>query len=164
MADKIVQLIDKDGNNVYPVAGSLAQNSVTTSSINDGAVTVDKLALSYSTTEQNTGATWIDGKPIYRKCYTGTITITANTKVNIDLEPNSDIENIINVGGYMGYSAGTPKGRNSIPSAESNTSGVMTNYITVYLVADSNTLRLTRFSNTDRGTQQYAVWVEYTKQ
>lgn len=164
MADKIVQLIDKDGNNVYPVAGSLAQNSVTTSSINDGAVTANKLALSYSTTEQNTGATWIDGKPIYRKCYTGTINITANTRVNVDLEPNSDIENIINVGGYMGYSSGTPKGRNTVPSAESNTSGVMTNYSMVYLVADSNTLRLTRFSNADRGAQTYAVWVEYTKQ
>ena len=84
--------------------------------------------------------------------------------MNADLEANSSIEDIISVGGYMGYSAGTPKGRNSIPSAESNTSGVVTNYSMVYVVADSNTLRLTRFSNTDRGAQPYAVWIEYTKQ
>lgn len=117
----------------------------------------------YTTEEQVVGK-WINGKTIYRKCYTGTITITANTRVNADLEANSSIEDIISVGGYMGYSSGTPKGRNSIPSAESNTSGVVTNYSMVYVVADSNTLRLTRFSNTDRGTQPYAVWIEYTKQ
>ena len=140
---------------------------LTTSNISAGdeaKITSDKVDFTTYTTEEQVVGKWINGKTIYRKCYTGTITITANTRVNVDLEPNSDIENIINVGGYMGYSAGTPKGRNSIPSAESNTSGVMTNYITVYLVADSNTLRLTRFSNSDRGAQPYAVWVEYTKQ
>lgn len=140
---------------------------LTTSNISAGdeaKITSDKVDFATYTTEEQVVGKWINGKTIYRKCYTGTITITANTKVNVDLEPNSDIENIINVGGCMGYSAGTPKGRNSIPSAESNTSGVMTNYNMVYLVADSNTLRLTRFSNTDRGTQPYAVWIEYTKQ
>lgn len=117
----------------------------------------------YSTEEQVVGK-WINGKTIYRKCYTGTITITANTRVNADLEANSSIEDIISVGGYMGYSSNIPKGRNSIPSAEGNTQGMVTNYSMVYLVADSNTLRLTRFSSTDRGAQPYAVWVEYTKQ
>lgn len=47
MADKVVQLIDKDNNNVYPIAGALAQGSVNTSTINDGAVTADKI--NYST-------------------------------------------------------------------------------------------------------------------
>lgn len=118
----------------------------------------------YSTTEQDTGHKWIDGKPIYRKCYTGTITITANTRVTVVLESSTNIENLINVGGYMGYASGNPKGRNSIPSSESNTSGVVTNFSMVYLVADSNNLQLVRFSNNDRGSQPYAVWVEYTKQ
>ena len=135
--------------------------------LSDGVIQARKLVpglSSYSTTERDTGITWVNGKPIYRKCYTGTITITANTRVNVDLEANSPIEDIISVGGCMGYSSGTAKGRNFIPSAESNTSGVMTNFSMVYLVADSSTLRLTRFSNTDRGSQPYAVWVEYTKQ
>lgn len=118
---------------------------------------------SYSIVEQNTGKTWIDGKTIYRKCFTGTINITANTRVNVDLESNSNIENIVNVGGCMGYYAGTPKGRNMIPSSECNTSGVMTNYIMVYVVAETNNLRLSRYSNTERGSQPYVVWVEYTK-
>ena len=140
---------------------------LTTSNLSAGdeaKITSDKVDFTTYTTEEQVVGKWINGKTIYRKCYTGTITITANTRVNADLEANSSIEDIISVGGYMGYSAGTPKGRNSIPSAESNTSGVMTNYNMVYLVADSNTLRLTRFSNTDRGAQPYAVWIEYTKQ
>ena len=73
MADKVVQLVDKDNNNVYPIAGALAQGSVNTSTINDGAVTANKIDFStlafgnYSTTEQDTGFTWIDGKKIYKK-------------------------------------------------------------------------------------------------
>lgn len=140
---------------------------LTTSNISAGdeaKITSDKVDFATYTTEEQVVGKWINGKTIYRKCYTGTITITANTRVNADLEANSSIEDIISVGGYMGYSAGTPKGRNSIPSAESTTQGVMTNYIMVYLVADSNTLRLIRFSNIDRGAQPYAVWIEYTKQ
>lgn len=43
MTDKIVQLVDNENNNIYPVAGSLAQGSVTTSTINDGAVTGAKI-------------------------------------------------------------------------------------------------------------------------
>lgn len=43
MVDKVVQLQDKDANNLYPVAGSLKQGSVTTSTINDGAVTAAKI-------------------------------------------------------------------------------------------------------------------------
>lgn len=130
----------------------------------EAKITSDKVDFTTYTTEEQVVGKWINGKTIYRKCYTGTITITANTRVNADLEANSSIEDIISVGGYMGYSSGTPKGRNSIPSAESNTQGVVTNYSMVYLVADSNTLRLTRFSSTDRGSQPYAVWIEYTKQ
>lgn len=129
----------------------------------DTIIPVTDLVENYSLDEVNTGKKWIDGKPIYRKCYTGTINITANTRVNKDLETNSDIENLINVGGYMGYNSGTPKGRNTVPSAECNNSGVMTNFITVYVVAADNTLRLARYSNADRGSQPYAVWVEYTK-
>lgn len=46
MAEKIVQLVDKDNNNLYPVAGSLKSGSVTTSTISDGAVTQSKIAYS----------------------------------------------------------------------------------------------------------------------
>lgn len=43
MADKIVILEDKDGNNIYPITRGLAANSVDTNAIQDGAVTSDKI-------------------------------------------------------------------------------------------------------------------------
>lgn len=72
MPNKIVQLVDNENNNIYPVAGSLAQDSVTTSTINDEAVTSSKIDFStmpgnYSTSEIDTGYTWIDGSHIYKK-------------------------------------------------------------------------------------------------
>lgn len=96
MNNDIVQLTDKNGNNVFPIAGAATQDSISksmleegvfegpelfpapaeayvrTNDIVDGAVTSDKIdwttinAVNYSTTEQPIG-TWIDGKPLYRK-------------------------------------------------------------------------------------------------
>lgn len=43
MANNIVQLIDKDNNNIFPVAGSMAGDSVTTTMIQDNAVTSAKM-------------------------------------------------------------------------------------------------------------------------
>jgi len=43
MANKVVQLIDKDSNNIFPVAGALKDGSVTTSTISNGAVTSAKI-------------------------------------------------------------------------------------------------------------------------
>jgi len=72
MANQVVTIIDNEGNNIYPVAGALMQESVTTSTINNGAVTADKIDFTtlggnYSTTEQDTGFTWINGEHIYKK-------------------------------------------------------------------------------------------------
>lgn len=44
MADKVVQLKDKNSNNLYPVAGSALTNSVSTGAIVDNAVTTNKIA------------------------------------------------------------------------------------------------------------------------
>ena len=43
MTDKVVQLVDAESNNIFPVAGSLKSGSVTTNTIDDGAVTADKI-------------------------------------------------------------------------------------------------------------------------
>ena len=43
MANQVVQIIDNNGNDIYPVAGALMQGAVTTSTINDGAVTASKI-------------------------------------------------------------------------------------------------------------------------
>lgn len=43
MANKIVQLQNKDGDNIFPVSAGLASDSVTTDMIQDGAVTSAKI-------------------------------------------------------------------------------------------------------------------------
>lgn len=43
MADKIVTLKDKNNNNLYPAAGAVFADAVSTDSIQDGAVTSDKI-------------------------------------------------------------------------------------------------------------------------
>ena len=49
MSNNIVQLVDKDSNNIFPIAGSMAGDSVATQMIKDGAVTSNKIALTMST-------------------------------------------------------------------------------------------------------------------
>lgn len=86
---KIVTLKNSSNEEVYPVTVAEAVNGglyadngtevtevapdVTTSRIEDGAVTAAKIdfstigALNYSTSETTTGGTWVDGSPIYQK-------------------------------------------------------------------------------------------------
>ena len=95
MTEKIVQLIDNEGDNIYPVAGALKSGSVTTSTIANNAVTAPKIDFStlsgnYSTSEKDTGYTWIDGSPIYKK----TIDIGALP----DTSDKSVAHNITNLG------------------------------------------------------------------
>lgn len=61
MANKIVQLEDKAGNNLFPVAGSMKGDSITTAMIQDKAVTYDKMDYSnmkpaYATKTWNRGS------------------------------------------------------------------------------------------------------------
>lgn len=78
MANKIVQLTDKDGNNLFPVVGAdVPAIEMTNTDPGEGAslaenhyVAVyggDPIVLDYSTSEINTGTKWINGKTIYKK-------------------------------------------------------------------------------------------------
>ena len=49
----------------------------------------------YAITETRIG-TWIDGKPLYRKVFTGTTSSNGNTEIAV-----GNIKNIINVSGYI---------------------------------------------------------------
>lgn len=50
MANKVVQLINEDNDNVYPLAGGMAANSVTTAMLQDDSVTSDKIDWATQTT------------------------------------------------------------------------------------------------------------------
>lgn len=83
MANKIVQLIDDNNDNLYPVAGSLKSGSVTTSTINDGAVTSSKI--DFTTIDWASGATIgnYNGTPVKIKTVSGNISSTINNWNNI---------------------------------------------------------------------------------
>ena len=78
MANKIVQLQNKDGDNIFPVSAGLASDSVTTDMIQDGAVTDEKIDFStlkprwkvVSTSNTNT-VTIPTGYRMYRLTFVG---------------------------------------------------------------------------------------------
>lgn len=125
-------LKDKDGNSIIPVT----ERDV------------------YSTTEQVIGQ-WIDGKPIYRRVFTGTITNSANVRVQVSLWNNSPINKIVSIGGWMRYSTA---GVNAFPQSEGGGE-----YRIAYVQSDSHNLMLAVLSASAYGNRPYEIWVEYTK-
>jgi hypothetical protein len=92
VANKIIQLQNKTGDNLFPVAGSMKGDSVTTAMLQDDAVTNAKIAANavksenvdfttYNTTPVHIG-TWHDGKELWRKTLTADIPYTAGTAVS----------------------------------------------------------------------------------
>ena len=63
-------------------ADNIAKASVTKDAIKDRSITAEKIDFTtipdnkYTTTEQDTGQKWIDGRPIYRKVVRGTVNMT----------------------------------------------------------------------------------------
>jgi hypothetical protein len=117
----------------------------------------------YSTNEVKVG-TWIDGKPIYRKVFTGRITANANTEVQTVLQTN--VDNVIDMGGwYMDGNLDTKKVLGQCKFTISGTTVTMTNNSRVD-VYNSNLLLFT-WSAAGRSDSYeynyYMVWAEYTK-
>ena len=79
MANKIVQLVDANDDNIFPLSSdpNAAHITMTMTDPGEGSplgqnefVAVyggDPIIMDYSTTEINTGAKWIDGSAIYKK-------------------------------------------------------------------------------------------------
>lgn len=71
MTNKITQLVNESGDNLYPLAGGMAADSIGTEMLKDGSVTSDKIdwmTRTYSTTEKAVG-TDTDGKTIYERTW-----------------------------------------------------------------------------------------------
>lgn len=76
------------------------------SGIGDGTITGaiismqnNNLNFQYSTDEIDTGKKWIDGKTVYRKCYTGN-SFNANTRKVLDTTINSsNVDTVIDISG-----------------------------------------------------------------
>ena len=119
--------------------------------------------LSYTTSEQDTGKVWIDGKPIYRRVFTGTITAAAQAHIQTTLLPltASHTHNIIGYGGQWVYGAGGECAM--IVGMSYDSSG---GYGSALINRKNSTpygISLVTFSHNARTNSPYQVWVEYTK-
>ena len=116
MADKIVQLINKDGDNIYPIASVPNGASITMTSVDPGegtALAADNyigvygaspVIMDYSTVEVDTGTKWIDGSIIYKKTINfGTLPNATNKTVNHNI---SNLGRVIKSEGWA-YSSGS---------------------------------------------------------
>ena len=90
MANKITQLVNESGDNLYPLAGGMAADSIDTEMLKDGSVTSDKIdSATYTYSEQKIGV-WVNGKPIYRRLVYGTLP-SGGSNVLLDTLPNSSV-------------------------------------------------------------------------
>jgi len=144
----IIGTLSMGNNKVTDVAAPTNNNDAANKSY------VDLRTVDYSTNEQATGLKWIDGKPIYRKTFTGTITAAANAITSTPVPLVS--ENLVNCGGWVAAYNNTNSARIQLGYYYSGAF-----FASIYL--DTNNLNIISQSNSPRSNAQYQVWVEYTK-
>lgn len=107
-------------------------------------------SLSYSTEEKWTGGYWLDGKPIYRKCYSG-LTISFSTSEGwrtLGITAPDNVETIVK-GVILGADATSPYSLHDIPFNPA-------------LVAIGSNNTLFRYNQANAGVI-HSVVIEYTK-
>lgn len=125
------QLVDNEQNNIYPVAGSMISDSITTAMIQDEAITAAKLdpdLSTYSTSEKAVG-TWIDGKTIYEKTLSRTIATSDIPSTN-EVFLNSGTSNIsvISVESVINYTSTSDNKKRAIPLQRINPGNLSESY------------------------------------
>lgn len=111
---------------------------------------------SYSTTETKTGGTWIDGKPIYRKVFTG-ITESSNITTWIYMD-DLNIDYLISYNGMIN-AGGNPNDFTNIfnKSSSGNT------LFTLFSKSGGTAIALDPKGNSIYYSKGYSIIVEYTK-
>ena len=101
-SEGVYQAIQSSALTVVDVVQSGNMNPVTSNAVASSLQTVASnlsKAIDYSTSEVNTGAKWIDGRPIYRKYQSNSLSLASNTWVNTNMS-NSGINLIVNARAY----------------------------------------------------------------
>jgi hypothetical protein len=160
--------IKSDGTPV--VTGIVNAALSLTSSEEPGKVKIDadtgvmSVNNSYSTTEQMTGQQWIDGKPIYRRVFTGNVTGAKDTRIGVALFPAGIVDALVDFGGstQLGGTAAwysVPMYSLSSPDKawSSHLSQGSDGSVFFYTLSGADVDRTGTTSNA------YRVWVEYTK-
>ena len=86
----------------FSASASVTGTEVFNSTTNPSIVNVQNIisGLSYSTSETKTGGTWIDGKPIYRKCFEVTTPSSADIVTTVASLPTG-FEHMVNLYGVI---------------------------------------------------------------
>ncbi|MDR2592992.1 MAG: hypothetical protein LBC59_09385 [Chitinispirillales bacterium] len=114
----------------------------------------------YSTTEVDTGKKWVDGKAIFRRVFTGTITEAATAQNDTTLSNPSIIETITDCGGCWSYS-GNARALMPLGQYYDNVGSVRSS--SLRLSSSTSDITLTTKTYSTRTDAPFNVWVEYTK-
>lgn len=125
------QLVDNEQNNIYPVAGSMINGSITTAMIQDGAITADKLdpdLSTYSTAEKAVG-TWIDGSTVYEKSLSKAIATSDIPVTNeVSIETGTSNISVISVESVLNYTSTSDNKKRAIPLQRINPGNLSESY------------------------------------
>jgi hypothetical protein len=88
----------RDNEKVYYLLGFLADPEAKGINLH-GFFCREGLGMNYSTTEQPTGDTWLNNKPIFQCTYTGTVNLVAGNNIAVTFTGN--FENIISYDGVL---------------------------------------------------------------
>jgi len=147
-----------------PLVSAFSVSPFTTNSVWAGVYYIPPVAAvpkvinpRYSTDEVDTGKTWIDGKPIYRRVFTGGVTVSAHTHLSLTLAVG--IDNIIDSGGEIDVT-----GTGDFYSVPSTNADAIYNFVRRYASGSgAGSLQLMTKTIYDRTNVPYRIWVEYTK-
>lgn len=118
--DSLVSLANKSDKWAVYNTKAAAEDALTNDELAEGMIvgvvstTDTPLNPDYSTAEINTGAKWIDGKPIYRKCYYSATNWANNTVIDT-ISNVSYVVNLISISStntneiYQNYSDGSSR-------------------------------------------------------
>jgi len=122
--------------------------------LNNAVIKSDLINETYSTTEINTKKIWIDGKPIYRRVFTGGITALADTNTVV-YSIITGVETIICTGGMWLFNEGA--------YADTTVGGQSGRSFYLTLNASNNGININSISDKNRTNAPYKIWIEYTK-
>jgi hypothetical protein len=115
---------------------------------------------SYSLDEVKTADTWVDGKPIYRKVFTGNIVSDAGVK-NIS-QLTSGVDDLVAFGGWWCIG-----GTNANKYLIGNLTDIPDVLYNAYLCVDPTSglyfLSTTNYARDGVTNSKYQIWAEYTK-
>jgi len=111
----------------------------------------------YSTSEVNTGKTWIDGLPIYRRVFTGTT--PASNSLSITLMSGMSVPTIVAYGGIVSMNAGGTY--LALGTYADATSYTFLNLITTGGTGTTSVNLAGQRTTAIAGP--YKIWIEYTK-